>query len=87
MINAFRDQAPDQRGEPFTEALRVACENYHYSLVTAETLFALVQRALGGGDDAFLLGIRRRLMTGAGLLGLDLVLSEQPPAEKNETIF
>ncbi len=87
VVNAYRDQAPDQRSEPFTDALRVACENYHYSLVTAETLFALVQRVLGGGDEAFLLGIRRRLMNGAGLLTLDQVLSEQPPAEKNETIF
>ncbi len=87
VVNAYRDQAPDQRGEAFTESLRIACENYHYSLITAETLFALLQRVLGGGDDAFLLAIRRRLMNGAGLLTIDQVLSEQPPAEKNETIF
>lgn len=87
VINAYRDQAPDQRTEPSTEALRVACENYRYTLVTAETIFALVQRVLGGAEESTLLAIRRRLMNGAGLLSLEQVLSEQPTAEKNETIF
>ena len=87
VVNAYREQAPDQRTEPFTDALRVACENYRYTLISAETLFALVQRVLGGAEESTLLAIRRRLMNGAGLLSLDQILSEQPPAEKNETIF
>ena len=87
VVNAYRDQVPDQRVESFTEALRVACENYGYTLISAETLFALVQRVLGGADQSVLLAVRRRLMNGAGLLSLEQVLSEQPPAEKRETIF
>lgn len=87
VVNAYRDQAPDQRTEPFTEALRVACENYRYTLITAETLLSLVQRVLGGADQSVLLAVRRRLMNGAGLLSLEQVLSEQPPAEKSDTIF
>lgn len=87
VVNAYRDQAPDQRPEPFTEALRVACENYRYALITAETLFALVRRVLGGADQSVLLAVRRRLMNGAGLLSLDQVLSEQAPANKSDTIF
>ncbi|MEP7216888.1 MAG: hypothetical protein ABI782_11605 [Anaerolineaceae bacterium] len=87
VVNAYRDLALDQRSEPFTEALRVACENYRYTLITAETLFDLVKRVLGGADQSVLLAVRRRLMTGAGFLTLDQVLTEQPPAEKSETIF
>ncbi|MEO6399057.1 MAG: hypothetical protein ABIP13_11360, partial [Tepidiformaceae bacterium] len=87
VVNAYREQAPDQRGEALIEALRVACENYGYTLITGETLFALVQRALGGADDATLLAIRRRLMNGAGVLTVEQLLSEQPGAAKNETIF
>lgn len=71
VVNGHRATALDQRKEQFTEPLRIACENYGYTLVTAETLFSLVQRALGGADEATLTGIRRRLLGARGLLERD----------------
>jgi len=76
VVNGRRTEAPDQRKEQYTEALRIACENYRYCLVTGETLFALVQRALGGPDDATLTGIRRHLLGTPGLLTAEEALGE-----------
>ena len=87
VVNGKRETAPDDRPEQYTEALRVACENYRYALVTTETLFSLMQRVLGGADDAALLGMRRKLMGGAGLLTLDSLFAGPDVRSTNETIF
>ena len=87
IVNGKRDSAPDQRSEQYTEPLRVACENYRYSLITSETLFTLMQRVLGGADEATLLGIRRKLMNASGLLTPESLLSEPEAKSANETIF
>lgn len=69
VVNGYRNFPLDQRKEQqFTEPLRIACENYGYTLVTGETLFALVQRALGGAGEDGLTALRRRLMRARGLL-------------------
>jgi hypothetical protein len=88
VVNGFREKAPDDRkGDQFTQPLRIACENYAYSLLTGETLFALVQRALGGADDAALLGIRRRLLATDGLLTLEAALGEVEEPRDSGPIF
>jgi hypothetical protein len=51
-----------------------ACENYRYALVTARTLFDLVRRALGAAEEAALLGIRRQMLQGAGVLASERLL-------------
>ncbi len=77
IANGFREKDPDQREGEVSEPLVRACENYRFGLVTARTLFELVRRALGGADEAALLGMRRRLLQGSGhleaakLLGLE----------------
>jgi hypothetical protein len=76
VVNGFRGKAPESREVQFTEPLKNACENYRYCLVTGETLFAVVQRALGGADDGFLAGVRRRLATTSGLLSSEYALGE-----------
>jgi hypothetical protein len=76
VANGYRDKSPDSRDEQFTTALRIACENYGYALLSAETLFALVQRALGGADEAALTGIRRRIMGASGLISQELALGQ-----------
>lgn len=76
VVNGRRTEAPDDRKERYTESLRIACENYRYCLVTGETLFSLVQRALGGADEATLTGIRRHLLGTYGLLTAEEALGE-----------
>jgi hypothetical protein len=71
IANGHRGTPPENRAEQFTTPLRVACENYRYSLLSADTLFAAVQRVLAGADDSTLLSIRRRIMTTAGLISTD----------------
>jgi hypothetical protein len=76
VVNGRRGEDLEARGEQYTEALRIACENYRYCLVTGETLFSLVQRALGGADEAALTGIRRRLLGTHGLLTPEAAMGE-----------
>jgi hypothetical protein len=88
VVNGRRAQAPDERAEPrFTDALRIACENYRYSLVTTETLFEMVKRALGGADEAELTGMRRRLLAAQGLLPLAHALGEVAEGQDTGPIF
>ncbi len=87
VVNGKRHEAPESRKEPLSEALRVACENYRYCLVTGETLFAMVQRALAGADDAALSGMRRRLMATAGLLEKDVALGDVEEEKDAGPIF
>lgn len=76
VVNGERMKEPSVRGQQYTDALRNACENYRYCLLTTETLFAMVRRALAGADEAELLGYRRRILATHGLL----VLNEPEPA-------
>ena len=76
VVNGYRAKAPESRDQQFTDPLRIACENYRYCLVTGDTLFAVVQRALGGADEGFLAGVRRRISTTSGLMTLEYALGE-----------
>jgi len=77
IANGFREKDPEQREEELSQPLRAACENYRYALLTTRTLFDLVRRALAGADEATLLGLRRRIMNGAGLLTLASLTGEE----------
>ena len=76
VANGWREKDPEQREEELSSALKTACENYRYALLTTRTLFELVRRALAGADDASLLAVRRRIMSGAGLLNFDDLTGE-----------
>ncbi len=76
VANGRREMALESRDEEFASTLRIACENYGYALITADTLFALVQRALGGASDDELGAMRRRLMRIKGLISTDVALGE-----------
>lgn len=84
VANGHRDKSPDNREEQFTSALRIACENYQYTLLSSETLFALVQRALGGADEAALTGMRRRIMGAAGLVSQELALGQTEESKSSD---
>ncbi|MCC6382474.1 MAG: hypothetical protein IT304_08185 [Dehalococcoidia bacterium] len=88
VANGYRLLAPEDRDRQFTDALRVACENYRYCLLTGDTLFALVKRALGGASDAELTGMRRRILAANGLLPTGAALGEtEQPASDAGPIF
>lgn len=87
IANGERVKEPGQRPAPFTNALRLACENYRYALLTGETLFALLQRALGGADEAFLAGARRRVLAATGVLGQEEALGTAVPEPERGPIF
>lgn len=74
MANGFRGDAPENRPQQYTEPLRIACENYRFTLLTGTTLFAMVQRALGGAGESELAAMRRRLYRWSGLLEADAAL-------------
>jgi hypothetical protein len=76
VVNGFRGKAPEDRGQQFSDPLRIACENYRYALVTGETLLAVVKRILGGAGEGFVAGVRRRLMTTNGLVTTEYALGE-----------
>jgi hypothetical protein len=83
VANGLRATDPAERGAEYSDTLRIACENYRYGLVTGQTLFALVQRALGGAEEGALLGIRRRLLATSGEIPVGAALgevAEQPDA-------
>lgn len=46
VVNGHRLTPPAERGQPYSEALRVAAENYRYALLTGEQLLNLVRAAL-----------------------------------------
>lgn len=88
VANGWREKDPEQRDEELSAPLRIACENYRYSLVAARSLFELVRRALGGADDATLLAIRRRIMSGSGLLNFgELTGQNSEEQEQSGPIF
>ncbi len=87
IVNGHRLKDPTDRPTEFTDALRAACENYRYGLMTAQTLFVLVQRALGGADDSWLAGARRRMLSRTGEIARGLVLGEVTEESDAGSIF
>jgi hypothetical protein len=87
VVNGHRGDPPDQRKPQFTDALRIACENYRYCLLTGETLFELVRRALGGAEEGALIGMRRRMLATSGLLETRLALGEVEESQDTGPIF
>lgn len=84
VVNGWREKDPEQREEELSGPLKVACENYRYSLITSRSLFEVVRRALAGADDAALLAIRRRIMQGAGLLTVEALTGTSGVEETSE---
>ena len=88
VANGKRGTSPPGRRSQYTDALRIACENYGYALVTADTLFSLVQRALGtdaeGGTPYEAAG--RRLLHGHGLITTEQAMGETEE-ESDASIF
>ncbi len=76
VANGFRERAPADREQQFTDALRTACENYRYCLMTSETLFAISLAVLEGASAERLEGIRRRILRTNGLLETARALGE-----------
>ena len=87
IVNGQRQAAPDARSQQFSPQLRIACENYQYTLMTAETLFGLVLRILAGADETTLIGVRRRIMGGSGLVEADTVLDGSTEGKDAGPIF
>lgn len=79
VVNGQRLTAPESRPQQFTDALRIACENYRYCLMTGATLFALVKRVLEGATDADLLGVRRRIVAAIGLIDEETAVGDKEP--------
>lgn len=87
VVNGERTKALDERGQQYTDALRIACENYRYGLMTGDVLFGLVQRALGGAEEAAITGMRRRLLATTGLISLEIALGEAEEQAESGPIF
>lgn len=83
IANGLREKDPEQRTDELSEPLQIACENYRFSLLNSRTLFELIRRVLGGAEDSVLLGTRRRLMAGAGLMSLDQLMGEGAGEKKD----
>ena len=78
VVNGKRHLNPAARREEFGAPLRTACENYGYALITGQTLFALVRRALEDGAPFEAAG--RRLLHARGLVGTEQALGEADEA-------
>ncbi len=87
VANGHRMTQPDTRKSQFTEALKLACENYGYTLVTGETLFQMVQRALGGAEPEELEAMRRRIARARGVLTPAAALGETTESTGGDPIF
>ncbi len=87
IANGFRGQELGQRPRQFTDALRIACQNYRFCLVTGETLLDLVRRALAGLSDSQRLGLRRRILAAAGHLDTPHATGEAVAEPSPEPIF
>ncbi len=81
VVNGKRHISATSRRQQFSDALRIACENYGYALITGETLFALVQRALGEGEGVPFEAAGRRLLHASGLITTDQALGEAEEAD------
>jgi hypothetical protein len=78
VINGFREVAPGEREQQYTNSLRVAAESMRYCLVQATDLFEAVRDKLEGKGDAA--AFAKRLMQTEGLLS-----PEPAPAEATAT--
>ena len=89
VVNGKRSIHPPARRRQHTDALRVACENYGYALLTGETLFALVQRALGVDAERAtpFEAAGRRLIHGKGLITTAQALGEANEESDAGAIF
>ncbi len=87
VANGKRETDPVSRGDQLAHTLEIACQNYGYTLITGETLFALLQRALGGASEDDLGGIRRRLMRAKGLLSTEAAVGEAEAGTESGPIF
>ncbi|MGH2587985.1 MAG: hypothetical protein ACRDJE_23955 [Dehalococcoidia bacterium] len=84
VINGYARRNPARRPEQASPALRVACENYRYALITGAQLFDMVRSAREDPSDDNLRALRATIMTAEGALaGAQVVdeTSEPDPAE------
>lgn len=88
VANGRREANPPGRRSQYTDALRIACENYGYALVTADTLFSLVQRALGTDAEGTTPyeAAGRRLIHARGLITTEQAMGEAEE-ESDASIF
>lgn len=71
VVNGKRRTPPDARVEPYTRALRIACENYRYALAPGQLLFEMVRIALSSADPEVKQRLRDALFEAAGEVALD----------------
>jgi hypothetical protein len=87
VANGHRGTQPEQRKVQFSEALKLACENLQYGLVTGDTLFQMLQRAIGGASDEDLAAVRRRILRCRGVLEPKVALGESSESSDSGPIF
>jgi hypothetical protein len=87
VVSGERMTQPDKRKRQYTDALKLACENYGYALVTGDTLFQMVQRALGGAEPEELEAMRRRIARARGVLEAPVALGEVTESSGGDPIF
>jgi hypothetical protein len=68
VINGHARRAPEKRAQQASDALRVACENYRYALITGVQLFDLVRSAKQDPSDENLRALRQAVLTAEGAL-------------------
>jgi hypothetical protein len=80
VINGWRRRAPEKRPPQASPALRIACENYRYALITTTHLFDLVRSARTDDSQENLRAIRTTIMNAEGPL-LPAASGDTPAAE------
>jgi hypothetical protein len=68
VINGWRRRTPEKRSPQASPALRIACENYRYALITSAHLFDLVRSARTDDSMDNLRAIRDSIMNAEGPL-------------------
>jgi hypothetical protein len=68
VINGYRRRNPENRPDQASAALRVACENYRYALITGVQLFDLVRSAREDPSEENLRAIRDAIFGAEGAL-------------------
>ena len=97
IVNGKRRSAPDRRQEAYTNALRVACENYRYALLTGPTLFDMVKIALTTLDHTVKQRLRDAIWEAEGVVEIpadlrrnyldtpSVLADDEQPAEAEST--